>query len=320
VVSRFAKLAVSTVASTLVLIGLGGLVRATGSGLGCKTWPGCNTATDAVPPGEMHAWIEHTHRLWALVVIGLISWLAVEARRTGQPAGVRRVTGALVPIVLSQAVLGAFVVWLKLHAISVSAHLTVALVILGLATWVALDAVRRDGRLPAAAPVDGVARLARVARATAAVVFGQMILGSLVTGLDVGLAYSTFPSFNRRVVPVIHAEYWFKEGVHVAHRLVAFALVVMVVAVLLRARRPGVDPVVRRTAELATALVVVQVGLGALNIWWRLSAWSVVPHMVVGASLWTALVVVAVRSRWQADGVPTPPAASGPDRIAVGAR
>lgn len=319
--SRFAKLAVSTVASTLALIGLGGLVRATDSGLACKSYTGgCNSATDLVPPADWHAWIEHTHRMWAAVVIALITWLAIEARRTRQPAVVRRVTAALVPIVLSQAVLGAIVVWLKLHAISVSAHLTVALVILGLATWVALDAVRRDGRLPAAAPVDGAARLARVARATAALVFAQMILGSLVTGLDVGLVYSTFPTFNDRVVPVINAEHWFKEGVHVAHRLVAFALVAMVVAVLLRARRASVDPVVRRTAALATALVVVQVGLGALNIWWRLSAWSVVPHMIVGASLWTALVVVAVRSRWQADGVPTPPAAAGPDRVAVGAR
>jgi cytochrome c oxidase assembly protein subunit 15 len=317
-VSRFAKLAVATVGATLVLIGLGGLVRATGSGLGCKTWPGCNSATDGVPPGEMHAWIEHTHRLWAVVVIALISWLAVEARRTGQPSGVRRVTGALVPIVLSQAVLGAVVVWLKLHAISVSAHLTVALAILGLATWVALDAVRREGRFPVTPPV-APGRLAALARLTAGVAFGQMILGSLVTGLDVGLAYSTFPSFNHRVIPLIHADYWFKEGVHVAHRLVALALVALVVTVLRLARRGGVDPAVRRTAGLATVLVVVQVLLGALNIWWRLSAWSVVPHMVVGASLWTALVIVAVRARWQAEGLPTPPAAAGPDRIAVSA-
>jgi heme a synthase len=318
-VSRFAKLAVATVAATLVLIGLGGLVRATDSGLGCKTWPGCDSATDAVPPGEMHAWIEHTHRLWAVVVIALICWLAVEAARSSQPTSVRRVSAALVPIVLSQAVLGAFVVWLKLHAISVSAHLTVALAILGLATWVALDAVRRESRVPLPPPV-APKRLAPLARLTAAVVLAQMILGSMVTGLDVGLAYSTFPSFNHRVIPLIHADYWFEEGVHVAHRLVAFVLVALVVAVLALARRPGVDPVVRRTAGLATVLVVVQVVLGALNIWWHLSAWSVVPHMIVGASLWTALVVVTVRSRWQAGGVPTPPAAAGPDRVTVGAR
>jgi heme A synthase len=67
-------------------------------------------------------------------------------------------------------------------------------------------------------------------------------------------------------------------------------------------------------------LVVVQIGLGALNIWWRLSAWSVVPHMIVGASLWTVLVVVALRSRWQADGMSTPPATAGPDRVTIGAR
>jgi cytochrome c oxidase assembly protein subunit 15 len=230
----------------------------------------------------------------------LIGWLAFEARRTGQPRSVRRVTVALVPIVLSQAVLGAFVVWLKLHSVSVSAHLTVALTILGLTVWVTLDALRREGLLPVPAAGDGAERLARVALVSAALVFVQMVLGSLVTGLKVGLAYSTFPSFNNRVIPRFESPYWFEQGVHVAHRLVAFGLLAMIVAVFLRARRSGVDELVRRAAAVATVLVVVQIILGALNIWWHLSAWSVVPHMVVGASMWIAMVVVAVRSRWQA--------------------
>jgi heme a synthase len=317
-VSRFAKLALATTAATLVLIALGGLVRATDSGLGCPTWPGCDTASDLIPPGDMHAWIEHTHRLWALVVMALIGWLAVESRRTGQPAVVRRITVALVPIVLSQAVLGAFVVWLKLRPISVSAHLTVALTILGLAVWVSLDALRREGVLATSAPAAGSGRLARVATVTAALVFGQMVLGSLVTGLKVGLAYNTFPSFNNRLIPQFYSQYWFKQGVHVAHRLVAFGLVAMVVALLLRARRPGIDSVVRRTAAIATGLVVVQIFLGAANIWWHLSAWSVVPHMVVGASLWIAMVVVAVLARWQAESSSS--SATGSGRVAVSAQ
>ncbi len=316
--SRFAKLALATTATTLVLIALGGLVRATDSGLGCPTWPGCDTASDLIPPGDVHAWIEHTHRLWALVVMALIGWLAVEGRRSAQPPVVRRITVALVPIVLSQAVLGAFVVWLKLRPISVSAHLTVALTILGMAVWVALDALRREGVQPAAAPATGSARLARVATVTAGLVFAQMVLGSLVTGLKVGLAYNTFPSFNSRLIPQFYSQYWFKQGVHVAHRLVAFGLLAMIVALLLRARRAGVDSVVRRTAAIATGLVVVQIFLGGLNIWWHLSAWSVVPHMIVGASLWVATFVVAVRARWQASSSQTP--ASGSDRVAVSAQ
>ena len=39
--NRFQKLALTTAAATIVLFAVGGLVRGTGSGLGCSTWPEC---------------------------------------------------------------------------------------------------------------------------------------------------------------------------------------------------------------------------------------------------------------------------------------
>ena len=316
VVSRFAKLAVATVAATLLLIVLGGLVRATGSGLGCPDWPGCYGKV-LPPSGNSRAWIEHIHRYWASVVIALLVWLAVEARRSAQPLAVRRLTlFGLLPVVLAQAALGAVVVWIKLHWVSVSGHLTLALLILGLATWVAVDALRREGilRVPPFAP--GSVRLARVSAATAGLVFVQMILGSMVTGFGAGMAYGTFPSFNGKAIPQFDSGLVFRQSLQVGHRLVAYALLAMIVALLLRSRGAGVDLVVRRCAELATALVVVQILLGALNVWWGLRAWSVVPHMLVGATLWTALVVVSVRAKWQAAA----PAGVTDERISVRAQ
>lgn len=317
--SRFAKLAVATVAATLLLIGLGGLVRATGSGLGCPDWPGCYHRV-LPPSGDANAWIEHIHRYWASVVIALLVWLAVEARRSAQPPAIQRVTlFGLVPIVLAQAVLGAVVVWIKLHWVSVSGHLTLALAILGLATWVAVDALQRERilALPPLVPAveTSAPRLARLASATAALVFAQMILGSMVTGFNAGMAYGTFPSFNGKVVPRFNKGFVWGQSLHVAHRLVAFALLALMVVLLVQSLRPGVDAVVRRAVQLAAGLIVVQIFLGALNVWWALRAWSVVPHMVVGASLWTAMVVAALRARGQAA------AAAGADagRVSVSA-
>ncbi|MEO6714866.1 MAG: COX15/CtaA family protein, partial [Mycobacteriales bacterium] len=295
VVSRFAKLAVATVAATLLLIGLGGLVRATDSGLGCPDWPGCYGKV-LPPPGDAHAWIEHIHRYWAGVVVLLLVWLALEARRSGQPIAVRRVTlFGLIPIVAMQALLGALVVWIKLHWVSVSSHLALALSILGLATWVAVDALRREGRLRAGG--EGSPSLQTFTAVTAGLVFVQMILGSLVTGFNAGMAYETFPSFNNRAVPQFTKGFVWPQSLHVGHRLVAFVLLAGVLAFVLRSRRPDVATVVRRAALLALALVVVQIILGVLNLRYELSAWTVVPHLVVGASLWVTMLVAAFCSR-----------------------
>ena len=68
--NRFAKLAVAASIATYLLIVVGGLVRATDSGLGCPDWPGCFGGW--VPPPELHAWIEHSHRLVAALALSLI--------------------------------------------------------------------------------------------------------------------------------------------------------------------------------------------------------------------------------------------------------
>jgi heme A synthase len=290
--SRFGKLAVTTVVATLVLIGLGGFVRAMEAGLGCPDWPTCHGALN--PPSTLGygalklAWIEHSHRLWAGALILLIVGLAVAARR--QPRHVRTAAFWLVPAVLSQAVIGAFVVWWKLDAESVVLHLAGAITVLSLAVYVALHAAGRGRDVPGAAPRG-------LAYAALGVTVGQMLLGSLVTGYGAGLAWGTFPSFNGRVLPATLANE--QQWLHVAHRLTAYVVVGLVVALYVRARRTA-EPLVRRAALVALVLVVVQVALGALNVWFRLKAWSVAPHLAVGSWLVTALLVVAFRARWAA--------------------
>lgn len=293
-VSRFAKLAVSVVVATLVLIGLGGFVRAMEAGLGCPDWPTCHGSLN--PPSSLGygalklAWIEHSHRLWAAVLIVLIVALAIAAKRTGQPRNVRLVAYWLVPAVLSQAVLGAIVVWLKLDAESVTLHLAGALTVLTLATYVALHAVDR-GRLMLGPPVEGLARLAT---ATLGVTLVQMLLGSAVTGYNAGLAYGTFPSFNGRVLPPVMENV--QQVLHVWHRFTAFLVAVLVVLLYRKARRS--EPIVRIAAAIAVGLTGVQIVLGALNIWFKLEAWSVAPHLAVGSWIVLALVVVSMRAWW----------------------
>lgn len=311
--SRFARLAVATTVSTMILIALGGVVRAMEAGLGCPDWPTCYGAPN--PPSELAAgplklaWIEHSHRLWASVVMGLIVALAVAARRTDQPRAVRRATLLLVPAVVSQALLGALVVWAKLDAETVTLHLAGALTILALSAYVVLHAT---GRAPINPPPRGIGSPSRallvVATVTASVTFAQMLLGSSVTGYDAGLAFTTFPSFQGRLLPALAAEP--APWLHVAHRALAYTLAALFVVLVVQVRRrPDVDALVARLVRLGAVLVILQIGLGAANIWWRLSAWTVVPHLVVGSWIWLVSVLVVLRTRWQAGTV----AAVAPD-------
>jgi len=189
-VTRFSRLAVATCAATFVLIAIGGLVRATESGLGCPDWPGCSTDWD------VHAWVEYSHRTAAAIVATLMVALAISAFVARRDRFTRIASVATVVLVLVQAGLGALVVLLELRAELVTVHLALALTLLALTVVVAERALR--GRLPASAapgPLRAMATLAAVA------VMGQMLVGSWVTGSGAGVAFTDFPLMDGRLVP-----------------------------------------------------------------------------------------------------------------------
>ncbi|HXL20001.1 MAG TPA: COX15/CtaA family protein, partial [Streptosporangiaceae bacterium] len=59
-VGGFRRLAVLTAVFAYLQIALGGLVRVSGSGLGCPDWPLCHGRP--YPPADPHAIIEYSHR------------------------------------------------------------------------------------------------------------------------------------------------------------------------------------------------------------------------------------------------------------------
>src|SRR6187549_1084775 len=129
------RLALATAIGTYLLIVVGAIVRSTGSGLGCPDWPLCHG--QFVPPPQVAAWIEFSHRFTGVVVSTLM--LALVAAAWVWARQIRHIVlpATAVPIMLAlQIALGAWVVWLETPSLVVMVHFGFALVILAFVLWV----------------------------------------------------------------------------------------------------------------------------------------------------------------------------------------
>src|SRR4029078_7421848 len=130
--NRFQKLAALTLATSLLLVTIGGVVRATDSGLGCPDWPLCHG--QLIPPlDDAKAWIEWVHRTVAVLIgFEILGLAALAVRDYRDRRSILCPSVAAVGLVGFQAWLGRETVRLGNSGESVTAHLAAALTLLGL--------------------------------------------------------------------------------------------------------------------------------------------------------------------------------------------
>src|SRR5512137_241534 len=110
--SRFRKLTLFTAIVTYALVVLGGIVRVTGSGLGCPDWPLCYG--QPLPSQQMEAILEMAHRYVAAFVTVLVIIVAITAwRGYRHNQWIFRAALAGVGVIFAQIILGAVTVLLK---------------------------------------------------------------------------------------------------------------------------------------------------------------------------------------------------------------
>jgi heme a synthase len=120
----------------LALIGTGGAVRLTASGLGCPTWPNCD-ANSFVPTPELgiHGVIEFTNRMLTFVLsaVVILMFLIVLRLRRNRPDmfGLALTQGVSIPF---QAVLGGISVLSGLNPYVVGSHFLVSILLVVLVT------------------------------------------------------------------------------------------------------------------------------------------------------------------------------------------
>lgn len=118
---------------------IGGYVSAAGLGLTCPDWPLCPSG---ILPDDQY-FIEWTHRLIAAITGVLVIATTVGCWITKNSGRKIRLTSTLAAIfVITQITLGALVIDLKLHAVLVSIHLGIAILLFAMILLTTLFAFR----------------------------------------------------------------------------------------------------------------------------------------------------------------------------------
>ncbi|WP_293785335.1 heme A synthase [uncultured Aeromicrobium sp.] len=166
----------SLVANTVIIL-TGGLVRLTGSGLGCPTWPKC-TEESFVPHSSLgwHGAIEFGNRLltYVLIAVAIGTFLAVWRWR-GATALLRRLTLVMALGIPFQGVIGGITVLTQLNPWVVALHLLLSMGLV-VASTVLLVKVRGVQGLA----VDDLTR--KLTYAVYGVLVVAIYLGTVVTG------------------------------------------------------------------------------------------------------------------------------------------
>jgi protoheme IX farnesyltransferase len=285
-VNRFQKLSLATSAMTLVLIGVGGTVRGTGSGLGCPDWPRCHGKW--YPPFTFHAIIEYSHRLSASIVIMLVLAVAVFAWvKYRSVASLFWPALGAVGVIGVQAFLGKLVVDSGLNSHLVVIHFATSLGLLALVVTTTVNSFYpRGGKF---------GPLAREALGISALTLVVAVLGAYVTQWGAALIFADWPLFDGRVIPTSTSPH---ALIHFAHRVAALLLGLGLARLFIATRREPRYRPVNLLAAVAAGMWLLQALAGAANIWSKTAPWAVIAHVLGGATLWgssVAMVALAYR-------------------------
>jgi heme a synthase len=275
------------VLAVLAVIGQGGIavtgavVRVTGSGLGCPTWPQCFPGSLVPTPNAgvatLHQWVEFSNRLLGIALV-VVAGACVIAAVFVRPRRRRLLWLALaMPLgVVAQAVLGGITVLTGLAWYTVAPHFLVSVPLVWLAVLLARDAWALDR-----ASEERVTTVPRPVRGllavTSVVLAALLVAGTLVTAAGPHAGDAATPRLDAFSVPDLAMAH--------AHVLFAFLGLLVGLGFLLHTVEAPRPVVVRfRVLVLVT---LAQGGLGGAQYALGVPEVLVALH-VLGAMLTTA--------------------------------
>lgn len=263
-----------------VIVITGGIVRITGSGLGCPTWPECAPGSYTPSPDQaedpFHIWIEFGNRLLTFVLgIAALAALFYSLRFIPNLRIRLLALGQLLGIV-GQAMLGGITVLTGLHPTTVAAHLLLSIILISGALSLRQ---RVYGRIPRNFDSQSLTR--SLSKALVALGFIVIVMGTIVTGTGphAGDDASVRFDFDIRTVAWLHADL-----------VIAFLGLTLatLIAVRLGEREPFRSILLRRI-YLLLGISLSQGGIGYLQYFTGVPELLVIAHLIGAVSVWLSL-------------------------------
>ena len=296
----FRVLAVASLIAAFAQVTLGGIVRVTGSGLGCPDWPLCHG--QIIPPFEFATLLEYSHRLSAslLGVLVLATMVVVLMRYRSNRWGKNSILTALGLVLVAAALGGATVLthlawWLRLLHLGIAEGAVAALVVAVIVSWRvgAANAGSADTVTDDTASMDVPDADARVVnRLLIAALVGVFLLilsGSYIVGAGYGSSCGTWPLCRGSLFPEGRA---YIE--HMGHRYFAAIVGLLILAVAYKAWQMRFRMLsVGWSGLLLAASFAAQILVGALTVWLGFTPEIKAIHLSMATLVWIALVFVA---------------------------
>ena len=279
---RYRALVYASLAVSFLVVVWGGVVRVTGSGLGCPDWPLCHG--QFLPSLDPATRIEWFHRFLAIAggvtVAAVVLWSLIVYRADRRILTLAIGAAILYPL---QAVLGAITVVLELSPEWVTVHLANAELLLATLTILAVVV-----RWPRVARAQNAA-WTWLAVAAAVGTFVLLLSGAYVRGADATTACIGWPLCGDVAFPTLGV-----PAIAMLHRYIAGGVGIVVILACVEAWRhrrdaPGLGPLAIATASIFLA----QVAIGAASPLTGFSPWAVGAHPAVASLLWCSVVGLA---------------------------